>query len=88
MVAIVLCAIMFLLFGPHCLSKSGLKPLEMYAVVSDILVLSYKERCRESTLDHVDYLFDPSSTWNAGRNLLFVRTMNRSGKLSILYFNG
>ena len=46
----------------------------------DVLVLSYKQKCRESTLDHVKYLFDPSSTWNVGRNLLYLTAMNRSKK--------
>ena len=51
-----------------------------YRCQCDVLVLSYKQKCQESTLDHVEYLFDPSSTWNVGRNLLYATAMNRSEK--------
>ena len=37
----------------------------------DVLVLSYKEECKDTSLPHVKYIFQPSTTWNTGRNLLY-----------------
>ena len=38
----------------------------------------YKETT--PSLAHVEYLYTPSSTWNTGRNLLFITAMNKSAK--------
>ena len=37
----------------------------------DVLVLSYKEECKDTSLPHVKYIFQPSTTWTSGRNLLY-----------------
>ena len=37
----------------------------------DVVVLSYKSMCNDTSLPHVRYLFNSSTTWTTGRNLLF-----------------
>ncbi len=37
----------------------------------DVVVLSYKKACNDKSLPHVEYLFNKSTTWTTGRNLLF-----------------
>ncbi len=45
----------------------------------DALVLSYKQPCTVATSSNVDYLFNSSTTWTTGRNLLYhVAKMRRS----------
>eukprot|EP00731_Ephydatia_muelleri_P022283 Em0014g874a len=44
----------------------------------EVIVLSYKEACPDSSMPHVQYLLDKSTTWTTGRNLLFEAAMNRS----------
>ena len=51
----------------------------------DILVLSYKQACNDaSSLPHVEYIFNSSTTWTTGRNLLFWVAMQRRG--TYLYY--
>ncbi len=51
----------------------------------DVIVLSYKNVCNDSTLPHVKYLFNRSTTWTTGRNLLFTSNIhNTNGEY--LYF--
>jgi hypothetical protein len=46
---------------------------------SDVLVLSFKEPCNDLTHSpRVDYIFDNSTTWTTGRNLLFTTAMYRT----------
>ncbi len=37
----------------------------------DVVVLSFKKACNDTSLPHVEYLFNSSTTWTTGRNLLF-----------------
>ena len=46
----------------------------------EVIVLSFKKACNETTLAHVKYLYGPSSSWNVGRNLLFLTAMKRNKK--------
>ena len=48
----------------------------------DILVLSYKQKCNDSSLQlpHLEYIFDPDTTWTTGRNLLYRTVMKREQK--------
>ncbi len=49
------------------------------------VVLSYKNVCKDSSLPNVRYLFNCSTTWTTGRNLLFTSNIhNRNGEY--LYF--
>ena len=50
----------------------------------EVLVLSYKLKCNDTSLHHVEYLFDPSSTWSTGRNLLY-ETANARDKRFLYY---
>ena len=43
----------------------------------DVLVLNYKERCNDTSLPHVEYVFNSSTTWTTGRNLLYELAMKR-----------
>ena len=46
----------------------------------DVIILSYKKRCQYSSHPHIQYIFDPTTTWNSGRNLLYTAAMNRTTK--------
>ena len=46
----------------------------------DILVLSFKSVCKISGPPHIEYIFNSSSTWAAGRNLLYEVSRQRSEK--------
>ncbi len=50
----------------------------------NVLVLSFKRECNNTSLPHVQYLFDPSTTWTTGRNLLFKTIMAQ--KLNYVYY--
>ena len=39
--------------------------------VCDVLVLSFRERCSDTTLPHVSYIFNSSTTLNTGRTELY-----------------
>ena len=43
----------------------------------DVLVLSYKKKCNDTSLPHVEYVFNSSTTWTTGRNLLYELVMRR-----------
>ncbi len=53
---------------------------DVLACQCDVLVLGYKEACRETALPNVDYLFNSSTTWASGRNLLLKAAMRKSEK--------
>ena len=51
----------------------------------DVLVLSYKKPCNDTlSLPHVEYIFNSSTTWTTGRNLLYEVAMLR--KETYLYY--
>ena len=43
----------------------------------EVMVLSYKRPCNDTSLRHVEYLYDPSTTWSSGRNVLYEAAMAR-----------
>ena len=43
-----------------------------------VLVLSYRQSCDDRSLSHVEYIFNASTTWTTGRNLLFTIAMKRN----------
>ena len=47
------------------------------ACLCDVLVLSYKQACQNQTLPHVQYLFNSSTTFTTGRNVLYEEAMKR-----------
>ena len=47
----------------------------------DVVVLSYKQQCKEiKQPEHVEYLFNSSASWNVGRNLLLEVAKKRGRK--------
>lgn len=44
----------------------------------EIIVLSYKKRCNDTSLPHVEYLWDPFTSWTTGRNVLLEAAMKRN----------
>ena len=46
----------------------------------DVLVLNYKHKCDDEPSEHITYIFNPSVSWNAGRNLLFETARERKNK--------
>lgn len=50
----------------------------------DVLVLSFKNRCEHTSLPHVHYMFDPSTTWSTGRNLLYRTIVSQAS--SYIYY--
>eukprot|EP00731_Ephydatia_muelleri_P022303 Em0014g894a len=42
----------------------------------EVIVLSYREACLESSMPHVQYLLDNSTTWTTGRNALLEAAMH------------
>ncbi len=51
----------------------------------DVVVLSYKKACNDISLPHVEYLFNKSTTWTTGRNLLFHSKIHNRSE-GYLYF--
>ena len=50
----------------------------------DVIVFSYKGKCLDNGHSHIVYLYEPNSTWNTGRNLLY--TIARGRNVSYLYY--
>ena len=46
----------------------------------DVLILSYKHKCDDEPSEHITYIFNPSVSWNAGRNLLLETARERKNK--------
>ena len=42
-----------------------------------VIVLSYREECKERTPSHINYMFQPQSTFASGRNLLYYAARTR-----------
>ncbi|KAL5515373.1 hypothetical protein EMCRGX_G000531 [Ephydatia muelleri] len=49
-----------------------------------VLVLSYRQPCDDRSLPHMEYVFNASTTWTTGRNLLFTLAMKRN--ITYLYY--
>ncbi len=43
----------------------------------DVMILSWKTACNDTSLSHVKYLFNSSTTFSSGRNLLFEEAMRK-----------
>ena len=55
-----------------CLRENMRKPNALGdPTVCDILVLSFKEKCKSKSLSHVTYYFNSSATWSQGRGELY-----------------
>ena len=52
----------------------------------DVLVLNYEERCNDTTLPHVEYVFNSSTTWTTGRNLLYELAMKKNERYHYYIF--
>ncbi len=74
---------LYLVQTESCL-PDHLKAVEAFGNASacqcDVLVLGYIEVCRDTALRNVEYLFNSSTTWTTGRNLLYEAAMRRSQK--------
>ena len=46
----------------------------------DVIILSYKTKCVDTSLPHVQYIFNSSKTWTTGRNLLYETAKERKEK--------
>ncbi len=48
----------------------------------DVIILSYKNECKDTSLPHVQYIFNSSksTTWTVGRNLLYEAAKERKEK--------
>ena len=42
----------------------------------DVIVLSYRAKCKEHKQSHVNYLFDPNTLFPSGRNVLCIAAMD------------
>ena len=70
----------------ECLPQQLRKALGDPAVCQcDVAVLSYKENCTDSTLPHVRYIFNQSTTWTTGRNLLFYTFIHNTSDAYLYY---
>ena len=51
----------------------------------DVVVLSYKRICTDTSLSNVRYLFNRSTTWTTGRNLLFYTNIHHRSERYLYY---
>ena len=49
-----------------------------------VIALSFKQRCDDNSLSHVEYIFNSSTTWTTGRNILYETAMKRQN--AYLYY--
>ena len=68
-----------------CLPQQLRKALDPAVCQCDVAVLSYKKNCRDSTLPHVRYIFNQSTTWTTGRNLLFYTFIHNTSDAYLYY---
>ena len=54
----------------------------------DVIILSYKQKCADTSLRHVQYIFNSSksTTWTVGRNLLYEAAKERKEKYMYYIF--
>ena len=80
---------LYLLQTENCLPEN-LKPLQALGngTDRDVLVLSYRRVCnlQPPSLAHVKYIYDNSTTWSTGRNLLYDASQNRKAKYLFYIF--
>ena len=51
----------------------------------DVAVLSFKNICNDTSLPHVTYLFNSSTTWTTGRNLLYYTNIHKQSERYLYY---
>ena len=51
----------------------------------DVAVLSYRTICNDTSLAHVSYLFNSSTTWTTGRNVLFYMYIHGKSERYLYY---
>ena len=70
----------------ECLPQQLRKALGDPAVCQcDVAVLNYKQNCTDSSLPHVRYIFNQSTTWTTGRNLLFYTFIHNTSDAYLYY---
>ena len=74
---------LYLLQTESCL-PNHLKPTDVIGNDStcqcDVLVLSYRSMCNNDAAPHIEYIFNSSTTWATGRNLLYEVAQRRTEK--------
>ena len=78
--------ILYLLQTEECLPRHLKSVLgNSSACPCDVVVLSYKKVCTDTSLSNVKYLFNSSTTWTTGRNLLFYINIYRRSERYLYY---
>ena len=78
--------ILYLLQTEECLPSHLRRALgDSSACQCDVVVLSYRRSCSDTSLSHVKYLFNSTVTWAAGRNLLFYTNIQNRGDQYLYY---
>ena len=44
----------------------------------DVIVLSFKKKCTETSPKHIEFIFDPKTTWATGRNVLYEASKKKN----------
>ena len=78
--------ILYLLQTEECLPSQLRTALgNSSACQCDVVVLSYRNICNDTSLPHVRYLFNSSTTWTTGRNLLFYTNIHKKSDRYLYY---
>ena len=78
--------ILYLLQTEECLPSQLRVALgNSSACQCDVVVLSYRNMCNDTSLPHVRYLFNSSTTWTTGRNLLFYTNIHKKSDRYLYY---
>lgn len=79
----------YLVQTPKCLPWHWLTPNyigEETRCNCDVIVLSFQEECKTSPLSHVEYVHHNNTTWNQGRNLLWLQAKKRAREYNYYIF--
>ena len=78
--------ILYLLQTEECLPSQLRVALgNSSACQCDVVVLSFKNMCNDTSLPHVKYLFNSSTTWTTGRNVLFYTYIHKRSDRYLYY---
>ena len=78
--------ILYLLQTEECLPRHLRVALgNSSACQCDVVVLSYGRMCNDTSLSHVKYLFNSTTTWTTGRNLLFYTNIHNKSDRYLYY---
>ena len=78
--------ILYLVQTEECLPthlRSALGNLS--ACQCDVVVLSYRNICNDTSLPHVTYDFKPNTTWTTGRNWLYYTNIHKKSERYLYY---